>query len=451
MWIVERGAQIMEFVNSVLDSIGAIAKGNIGIVADRVEGALAKALPVAISFLASLLGLGGISDKIRSVIDTVRAPINKAVDFVVKGAIKTFKKLFAKPMAWAKGKYEKGKAWVEGKVEAGKEWARGKIEAGKEWAGGKVRAGKEWAQEKGEAAKEKVGDLLAWLRKKLGIRAKTPVSVGGEQHTLTAVIDSENAVDLVMASTPEALLLKLGKAEDAATGADKAKIQALMAEAAKVKDTISELVRTEKDRLEAMVKAGETRGWREEFKRSKQLIWQLGMSEIAKLAGKLGSIPAIEKVAGDRLPEIDKELADARKLLAAHEAKVEAAKSNALFSKGPMADDARSLPTNSPIVTPDQRTKMQSMGPCHHQGLPGCLDAPPYTPDHQPVSELMTIEFKGKPLVEPSTQRLYPQCRAHSNAQGAAVKNLRKRIKEYDLVQQRIDLLEEERKSWENK
>ena len=51
----------MEFVNSILDSIGAIARGQIGIVADKVEGALAKALPLAISFLASLLGLGGIT------------------------------------------------------------------------------------------------------------------------------------------------------------------------------------------------------------------------------------------------------------------------------------------------------------------------------------------------------------------------------------------------------
>ena len=42
------------------------------IVAEKVEDSLAKALPLAISFLASLLGLGGISEKIQSVIDKVR-------------------------------------------------------------------------------------------------------------------------------------------------------------------------------------------------------------------------------------------------------------------------------------------------------------------------------------------------------------------------------------------
>ena len=106
MFIVERGRQIMEFVNSVLDSIGAIARGQLGVAAEKVEGALAKALPLAISFLASLLGLGGITDKIREGIDKVRKPIEKAVDFVVMGAVKGFKKMFGGAIGWVKGKAE---------------------------------------------------------------------------------------------------------------------------------------------------------------------------------------------------------------------------------------------------------------------------------------------------------------------------------------------------------
>jgi hypothetical protein len=126
MFIVERGSQIMEFVNSVLDSIGAIARGRLGEAAEKVEGALARALPLAISFLASLLGLSGITDKIREGIDRVRKPIEKAVNFVVLGAVKGFKKLFGGAIGWAKDKAAKGKAWATGKVEAGKEWAVGK-------------------------------------------------------------------------------------------------------------------------------------------------------------------------------------------------------------------------------------------------------------------------------------------------------------------------------------
>ena len=105
MWVVERGAQLMEFVNAVIDGVAAVAKGNVGAMAAKVEDALAKALPLAISFLASLIGLGGISEKIRSIIETVQRPINKAVDAIVLKAVKAFKK----PMAWAKGKYDKAK------------------------------------------------------------------------------------------------------------------------------------------------------------------------------------------------------------------------------------------------------------------------------------------------------------------------------------------------------
>jgi hypothetical protein len=126
MFIIERGAEIMDFVRSILDSIGAIAKGAIGVVAEKVEGSLAKALPLAISFLASLLGLGGISEKIHEVIQKVQAPIGKAVDFVVMGAVKGAKKLFGAGLNWAKGKVKQGKEWVKGKVQDVKDRVAGR-------------------------------------------------------------------------------------------------------------------------------------------------------------------------------------------------------------------------------------------------------------------------------------------------------------------------------------
>lgn len=87
MFFVERGSQIMALVNAVIDSVTAIADGAIGVAASAVENALSRALPVAISFLASLLGLGGISDKIREVIEKIRAPINTAIDWVINKAV----------------------------------------------------------------------------------------------------------------------------------------------------------------------------------------------------------------------------------------------------------------------------------------------------------------------------------------------------------------------------
>ncbi len=137
MFLIERGSEIMAFVNSVLDSIAAVAKGNIGAMAAKIEDALSKALPLLISFLASLLGLGGISEKVRSLIQKVQAPINKAVDFVIQGAVKAAKKLFGKPAKWVKDKYNKGKAWAQDKVQKGKDWAKNKYESAKDRVTGK--------------------------------------------------------------------------------------------------------------------------------------------------------------------------------------------------------------------------------------------------------------------------------------------------------------------------
>ena len=172
MFIVERGQEIMEFVNSILDSIGAIARGQIGIVAEKVEGALAKALPLAISFLASLLGLGGISDKIRESIEMVRKPIEKAIDFVVVGAVKGFKKMFGGAIGWVKGKYEKGKTWAKEKATAAKDWAVGK-------------------------AKSAVG----WTLEKLGlVTVEEQFDMEGEDHEVKATADPEGSLQVTMAS-----------------------------------------------------------------------------------------------------------------------------------------------------------------------------------------------------------------------------------------------------------
>ena len=87
-WIMERGAALMDFVGTVIDSVSDIANGGVGGVPAKIEAALGKAVPLVIAFLANLLGLGGISDKIKSILKAVQAPINKALDTVIKGALK---------------------------------------------------------------------------------------------------------------------------------------------------------------------------------------------------------------------------------------------------------------------------------------------------------------------------------------------------------------------------
>ncbi len=251
MFIVERGSEIMEFVNSILDSIGAIAKGNIGVVVEKVEDALKRALPLAISFLASLLGLGGISEKIRSIIDAVRAPINKAIDFVVGGAVKTFKKMFGGAIGWAKGKFEKGKAYVKGKVEAGKAYVKGKVTALKDrfTTGGSKGKPKESAEEEPDPSKPVTTDF----------------AMAGKQHTLTATADERGRVRLVMASaSPGDLFAKAESAlESARTSRKTAAATALEQFINSSRPKLTELARVERDQRETAREAAKQRVLRE--------------------------------------------------------------------------------------------------------------------------------------------------------------------------------------------
>ncbi|CAB3778790.1 hypothetical protein LMG28614_00734 [Paraburkholderia ultramafica] len=91
MFFVERGSQILALVNAVIDSVTAIAMGQLGGAATMVETALARAIPVVIGFLASLLGVGGISEKIKSTIETIRRPFATARDWVINLAVKAVK------------------------------------------------------------------------------------------------------------------------------------------------------------------------------------------------------------------------------------------------------------------------------------------------------------------------------------------------------------------------
>lgn len=102
-FFIERAQQIAEFVSAVFNSIAEIAGGNIGKAIAAVENALAKGLPVAISFLANLLGLGGIAAKIKEIIQKIRKPIEKVVGKVVGFVVGKAKALLAQVAKVGKG------------------------------------------------------------------------------------------------------------------------------------------------------------------------------------------------------------------------------------------------------------------------------------------------------------------------------------------------------------
>jgi hypothetical protein len=70
---------ILEMVNNALDSIMNIAAGTLAPAAAILEGAMKRATPAVIGFLGDQVGLGGIADKIRELIDDLREKIDETI------------------------------------------------------------------------------------------------------------------------------------------------------------------------------------------------------------------------------------------------------------------------------------------------------------------------------------------------------------------------------------
>jgi hypothetical protein len=119
-FIWTRGKQILQFVSAVVDSIAEIAAGSLGKAAQKVEDALAKAIPVTIGFLASLLGVGDLSEKIKGVIEKIQQPVHAAVKWLITKAVALIKAA-GKLLGFGKDDKEKAKADPEHdkKVRAG--------------------------------------------------------------------------------------------------------------------------------------------------------------------------------------------------------------------------------------------------------------------------------------------------------------------------------------------
>lgn len=119
MFFVTNGSRIMAFVNTILDSVAEIVRGNVGSVVNKINDVLGQMVPIIIGFLASVIGLGGIGQKIREIVTTLQRPVNAALDFVIKKGLQ-----LAGPIirglkgigSRARAKIASGKAWVKGKA-----------------------------------------------------------------------------------------------------------------------------------------------------------------------------------------------------------------------------------------------------------------------------------------------------------------------------------------------
>ena len=93
MFFIERINQILAFVEAIIASVHNIAIGAIDSAANWIEQALARTIPLIIAFLARMLGITGITEKIQGVIKKLQATVDQAVDKVIEKIVNLAKKL----------------------------------------------------------------------------------------------------------------------------------------------------------------------------------------------------------------------------------------------------------------------------------------------------------------------------------------------------------------------
>ncbi|CAL9365290.1 hypothetical protein SUDANB171_00750 [Streptomyces sp. enrichment culture] len=102
-FIVTQAAQITDFMNAILDAVIAIADGAAAGVPKLIESALSTSIPVLLGFLAALLGIGSLANKVKSVFQKVSRPVGRAIDKIIDRIAKSAKRLLR-----AKGKNGSG-------------------------------------------------------------------------------------------------------------------------------------------------------------------------------------------------------------------------------------------------------------------------------------------------------------------------------------------------------
>jgi Domain of unknown function (DUF4157) len=102
-FVVNEGSRIASLVQSIIGGVANIARGDVGGAISKVEQSLAKAVPLALSFMSRIFRVSGIGTKIKAIIQKVKGKI----DAVVKRLMDKVAGMVAKIAAKLKGGKDK--------------------------------------------------------------------------------------------------------------------------------------------------------------------------------------------------------------------------------------------------------------------------------------------------------------------------------------------------------
>lgn len=95
-FVVQRAGQIRALFQSVTDSVSALAQGNAQQLASKVEQTLGRAVPVAIGLFSSLVGIGGIANRVKAIIQRVQSRVQSAIDRLIRRVVERARSLLSR-------------------------------------------------------------------------------------------------------------------------------------------------------------------------------------------------------------------------------------------------------------------------------------------------------------------------------------------------------------------
>ncbi len=218
-FIRERWDQIVSFCQAVMQSITDIAFGRLSKAKNGVEDSLAKVIPIAIGFLAKLIGISGLGRKIKKIIKKFQLKVVKAIDKVVKKVLKPIRKfLKSKLGSFAQNKLVSAKEEKAQEKEDQKEAKLQKQDEKREKEQEAYEAEEEKKQQKRKKAlKEQKQDQKQWKNKRKQAKKEDKQARQAEEQNWKAKKKQEQEEDKQRKAKEEEEYKALGSAEEKAS------------------------------------------------------------------------------------------------------------------------------------------------------------------------------------------------------------------------------------------
>lgn len=104
LWFRDNAAQMAELVSTIASLALAVLNGNVSALANGINNVLKRLMPLALSFVGALVGIGGVVRKIQGILRAIRRPATRAVTALFRRMKNGIRRLIARMRRRGRGR-----------------------------------------------------------------------------------------------------------------------------------------------------------------------------------------------------------------------------------------------------------------------------------------------------------------------------------------------------------